>query len=66
MQIKNYKSLMVYVTKIKTLKMVLFLKIMYILDFFINFVFMNKIKLKKMYWDNLNNKLIKKKIFFAM
>ena len=65
MQIKSYVSLTVYVTKIKALKTILFLRIMYVLDFFMNFVSMSKIESKKMYWNSLNQKLIKKKTFFT-
>ena len=65
MQVENYGSLMVYVMKTKTLKTILLLKIIYVFDFLMNFVSINKIKLKKIYWDNLNNKLIKKNKFFC-
>ena len=65
MQIKNYESLMVYVMKTGTLRTILFLRVMYVLDFFMNLVSMNKVELKEVYWDSLNNKLIKKKIFFC-
>ena len=64
MQIENYGSLMVYITKTKALRTILLLKVMYVPDFLTNFVSMSKIKLKEVYWNNLNNKLIKKNKFF--
>ena len=65
MQIKNYGSLTVYITKIKTLKTILLLRIMYVPNFFMNLVSISKIELKEVYWDSLNNKLIKKNKFFC-
>ena len=66
MQVENYESLTIYVMKTRAPKTILFFRIMYVLDFPINFIFMNKIKLKEVYWDNLNNKLIKKINSFTM
>ena len=65
MQIKNYESLMVYVTKAGTLKTILLLRVVYVFDFLTNFISMNKVKSKEIYWDSLNNKLIKKNKFFC-
>ena len=65
MQIKSYRALMVCVTRTKALWTILLLRITYVPDFFMNFISMNKVKLKEMYWDNLNNKLIKKNKFFC-
>ena len=65
MQIKNYESLIVYVMRTGAPRMILFLRIMYVFDFFMNFIFMSKVELKEVYWDSLNNKLIKENKFFC-
>ena len=60
MQVKNYGLLMVYVTRTGTLRTILFLRVVYVFDFFMNFVSMKKVKSKEVYWDNLNKELVKK------
>ena len=65
MQIKNYGLLTVYVTRARALKTILFLRVTYILDFLTNLISMSKVKSKEIYWDSLNNKLIKKNKFFC-
>ena len=65
MQVEGYGSLTVYVIRAKALKIILFLRVVYIFDFLMNFISISKVESKGMYWDSLNNKLIKKNKFFC-
>ena len=64
MSIKEYKKINIKTIKNNELYIIMFFKIVYIFNYSVNLISMNKIKIKKIYWNNEHKKFIKNKKFF--